>query len=98
MQQTKEPKMMNTITIDSQLYMAAERYAAARHISVEELIERSIKQIVGFTQKTKVSYKEDMEFKKASAYLDTLSVKDFVRPVPADENGLDALIEDKYEV
>ena len=87
---------MNTITIDSQLYMAAERYAAAQHISVEELIERSIKQLVGFAQKAKASYKEDIEFKKASAYMDSLSLKDFETPVPADENGSDALIEAKY--
>ena len=50
-----------------------------------------------FLQKVqpKQKFTETAEFKEALAYVKTLKAKGG-KPIPADENGIDALVEKKY--
>lgn len=85
---------MNTIAINSNIYKGAEQYAHLHNISVTAAVEKAIS---FFLQKTQPKQKltETTEFKKALAYVKTLkAIGD--KPVPADENGLEVLVEKKY--
>lgn len=90
---------MPTITIDNSTYLQAQQYARRRNISVDKFVEETIADIVRtkpHEPKDNVPYMETEEFQKALEYMDTLTADDLTSPVPADENGLDALIEAKY--
>lgn len=88
---------MNTISINSDIYKKAEVYAKLHNISVSEAMERALTLLLGKMRHAKgKSIKETDAFKKGLAYVKTLPPKGG-RPVPANENGLDALIEMKYE-
>lgn len=87
---------MNTIAIDSNIYKGAESYAKLHNISVTAAIEKAISL---FLQKVQPKQKlmETTEFKEALAYVKSI-VPSEGKPVPADENGLDALVEQKYKL
>lgn len=84
---------MNTVTINSNVYRGAEQYANLHNISVADAVEKAI---LLFLQKVQPKQKlmETTEFKEALAYVKSI-VPSEGKNVPADENGLDALIEQK---
>ena len=84
---------MNTVTINSNVYRGAEQYANLHNISVADAVEKAI---LLFLQKVQPKQKlmETTEFKEALAYVKSI-VPSEEKPVPADENGLDALVEQK---
>lgn len=85
---------MNTVSIDSNIYKSAESYAKMHNISVTAAIEKAISL---FLQKVQPKQKllETSEFKDALSYVKTLKAKGG-KPIPAEENGLDALVSKKY--
>jgi hypothetical protein len=90
----KGETIMNTIAIDSNIYKGAESYAKLHNISVTAAIEKAISL---FLQKVQPKQKllETAEFNEALSYVKTLKAKGG-KPIPADENSLDALIDKKY--
>ena len=86
--------IMNTISIDSNIYKGAESYAKLHNISVTAAIEKAISL---FLQKVQPKQKllETAEFNDALSYVKTLKAKGG-KPIPADENSLDALVDKKY--
>ena len=82
---------MNTIVIDSNIYKGAESYAKLHNISVTAAIEKAISL---FLQKVQPKQKllETAEFNDALSYVKTLKAKGG-KPIPADENSLDALVD-----
>ena len=90
----KGDTIMNTIAIDSNIYKGAESYAKLHNISVTAAIEKAISL---FLQKVQPKQKllETAEFNDALSYVKTLKAKGG-KPIPADENSLDALVDKKY--
>ena len=90
----KGETIMNTIAIDSNIYKGAESYAKLHNISVTAAIEKAISL---FLQKVQPKQKllETAEFSDALSYVKTLKAKGG-KPIPADENSLDALVDKKY--
>lgn len=90
----KGDAIMNTIAIDSNIYKGAESYAKLHNISVTAAIEKAISL---FLQKVQPKQKllETAEFNEALSYVKTLKAKGG-KPIPADENSLDALVDKKY--
>ena len=86
--------IMNTIVIDSNIYKGAESYAKLHNISVTAAIEKAISM---FLQKVQPKQRllETEEFRDALSYVKTLKAKGG-KPIPADENDLDALVDKKY--
>ena len=84
---------MNTVAINSNVYRSAEQYANLHNISVADAVEKAI---LLFLQKVQPKQKlmETTEFKEALAHVKSI-VPSGGKPVPADESGLDALIEQK---
>lgn len=82
---------MNTIAIESNIYKGAESYAKLHNISVTAAIEKAISL---FLQKVQSKQKllETAEFNDALSYVKTLKAKGG-KPIPADENSLDALVD-----
>jgi len=80
---------MKSVAINSNVYRGAEQYANLHNISVADAVEKAI---LLFLQKVQPKQKlmETTEFKELSGKGG--------RPVPADENGLDALVEQKYKL
>ena len=90
MHSKKGDTIMNTIAIDSNIYKGAESYAKLHNISVTAAIEKAISL---FLQKVQPKQKllETAEFNDALSYVKTLKAKGG-KPIPADENSLDALL------
>ena len=86
--------IMNTIVIDSNIYKGAESYAKLHNISVTAAIEKAISM---FLQKVQPKQRllETEEFRDALSYVKTLKAKGG-KPIPTDENNLDALVDKKY--
>lgn len=80
------------MTIDSNLYAAAEFYGKLHDISVREVVENLLKKFLPQTTVAKPVVKETDE---AMAFVKSLSIKGG-RKVPAGERGIEALIETKY--
>ena len=76
------------------IYKGAESYAKLHNISVTAAIEKAISL---FLQKVQPKQKllETAEFNDALSYVKTLKAKGG-KPIPADENSLDALVDKKY--
>lgn len=89
---------MNTITIDSNIYQSVENYAKLHNISVNDVIERGVSLLLGkvFASKN-TDVKETTGFKEALAYVRTLKAQNG-KPVPENENGLEALTDLKYKL
>ncbi len=85
---------MNEVLINSNVYSGAASYAKLTNVSVSDIVEKAL---VLFLQKVQPRQKitDTSEFKEALAYVKSLKAKGG-KPVPADENGLDALVEKKY--
>ncbi len=84
---------------DPMAYMDGETYAREHYSSLEELVN---KYVVALAEKIRSRKKcpaaassEAEEYQQALAYVKSLVVKGGPS-VPADENGLDALVEKKY--
>ena len=87
---------MNTVAINSNVYRGAEQYAHLHNISVADAVEKAI---LLFLQKVQPKQKltETTEFKDALAYVKSI-VPTEEKSVPADVNGLDVLVEQKYKL
>lgn len=87
---------MNTVSINSNIYRGAEQYANMHNISVADAVEKAISL---FLQKAEPKQKisETSKFKEALAYVKSI-VPTEGKPVPADANGLDVLVEQKYKL
>ncbi len=85
---------MNTIAINSKTYQGAEQYARLHNVSVSDVVEKAVVLLLQNVQ-PKQKFTETTEFKEALAYVKTLKAKGG-NPIPADENGLEALVEKKY--
>ena len=89
---------MNTITIDSNIYQRVENYAKLHNISVNDVIERGVSLLLGKVLASKnTDVKETTGFKEALAYVRTLKAQNG-KPVPENENGLEALTDLKYKL
>ncbi|OZT03656.1 hypothetical protein [Prevotella sp. 885] len=89
---------MNTITIDSNIYQSVENYAKLHNISVNDVIERGVSLLLGKVLAPKnTDVKETTGFKEALAYVRTLKAQNG-KPVPENENGLEALTDLKYKL
>ena len=86
---------MNTIAMDSNIYKGAESYAKLHNISVTAAIEKAISLFLQKVQQPKQKLLETAEFNDALSYVKTLKAKGG-KPIPADENSLDALVDKKY--
>ena len=62
---------------------------------IDNLDETAMKSATDFAKQATQKFTETTEFKEALAYVETMVSKGG-KPVPADENGLDALVEMKY--
>lgn len=85
---------MNTVTLNRDTMKYAEEYARQHNISVSDAIERGVMLLWGNLQE-RPNVAKSVEYQNALAYVKTLKAKGG-KPVPATENGLDALIEEKY--
>lgn len=89
---------MNTITIDSNIYQSVENYAKLHNITVNDVIERGVSLLLGKVLAPKnTNVKETTGFKEALAYVRTLKAQNG-KPVPENENGLEALTDLKYKL
>lgn len=89
---------MNTITIDSNIYQSVENYAKLHNISVNDVIERGVSLLLGKVLAPRnTDVKETTGFKEALAYVRTLKAQNG-KPVPENENGLEALTDLKYKL
>lgn len=89
---------MNTITIDSNIHQSVENYAKLHNISVNDVIERGVSLLLGKVLASKnTDVKETTGFKEALAYVRTLKAQNG-KPVPENENGLEALTDLKYKL
>ena len=89
---------MNTITIDSNIYQSVENYAKLHNVSVNDVIERGVSLLLGKVLAPKnTDVKETTGFKEALAYVRTLKAQNG-KPVPENENGLEALTDLKYKL
>ncbi len=85
---------MNTVTLNRDTMKYAEEYARQHNISVSDAIERGVMLLWGKLQE-RPNVAKSVEYQNALAYVKTLKAKGG-KPVPATENGLDTLIEEKY--
>ena len=87
---------MDTITLNNNTLKYAEIYAKQHNISVSETIEKGILLLLDKIQKPQ-EVSTSSEFKDALTYVKMLKAKGG-RPIPADENDMGALIEEKYNL
>jgi hypothetical protein len=87
---------MSTITLNNDTIKNAERYAKLHNISISDAIERGVALLLGNWHDKKDATKE-RDFQNAIAYVKTLKAKGGA-PVPANENGLETMAEEKYKL
>lgn len=87
---------MDTVAINSNIYRGAEQYARQHNMSVTDAVEKAISMFLQRVQ-PKQKMTETKEFKEALAYVTSI-VPTEGKAVPVDENGLDALVEQKYKL
>lgn len=85
---------MNTVAIDSNIYKGVEKYAKLHNITVGDVVEKGVLLLIENFQ-PKESIQKTKKFQDALAYVKTLKAKGG-KPVPSDENDLEALVEKKY--
>lgn len=85
---------MNTVIINNKTYQSAELYAKLHNVSVSDVVEKAVSLLLQKVQH-KQKYTETTEFKEALAYVKSIKAKGG-NPIPADENGLEALVTKKY--
>ena len=85
---------MNTIVVNSKTYQSAELYERLHNIGVADVVEKAVSLLLQKVQH-KQKYTETTEFKEALAYVKSIKAKGG-NPIPADENGLEALVTKKY--
>lgn len=88
---------MNTITIDSDMYRGAAEYAERYNMSVKDVVEHGIQLLIGTINNNAITESKARKLNrdKAMDFVKTLSASGG-SIVPADENGIGALIEEKY--
>ena len=72
------------------MYKGAAEYAERYNMSIKEVVEHGIQLVIG-----KIS---PNAAKRKKAKADRLSMEKAMDFVPADENGIEALIEEKYKL
>lgn len=88
---------MNTITIDSDMYKGAVEYAERYNMSIKDVVEHGIQLLIGNISNNSVAENKvrRINHDEAMNFVKTLSASGGLA-VPADENGIGALIEKKY--
>ena len=89
---------MNTVTIDSTLYKEAERFAAKNNMTMSSFFEYAVRKIITAMSSdtpTKTSH-DTLKYQQALEYMNSFVADDLTEPVPADEKGIGALVEEKY--
>ncbi|MCH5311517.1 MAG: hypothetical protein J1E57_06140 [Prevotella sp.] len=89
---------MNTITIDSALYKEAERFAAQNNMTISSFLEYAVRKMIKVmpSDTTTKSYRNTLEYQQALDYMDSFVAEDLAETVPAEEKGIDILVEQKY--
>lgn len=85
---------MDAVVLNENTIKYAEMYAKLHNISVSDAIEKGVMMLLGKLQ-SKEKFSDTAEFQDALAYVRSLKAEKG-RPVPKNDNGLDALIEMKY--
>ncbi len=93
---------MYQITInDPRAYLDGETYAKEHHSSLEEMVNEYVASLADMIRSKKqhqsVPFSQTEEFLKMLEFVKTKAAKGG-KPVPADEDGLDALVEAKYSL
>ena len=79
---------MNTVTIDSQLYNEAVRYATKERMTLSGLFELAVRRLMYVdTPQTSSKVIDRKEFQKALDYMNLLMSEEDNLSVPADEDG-----------
>lgn len=86
---------MNTITIDSNIYKGLEAYAKLHNVSIESVIEKGLTLFLG--KFVPASPRKERSLDEALALMETMMIKDG-NPVPADEDAMSTLAEEKYKL
>jgi hypothetical protein len=81
--------IMDAVVLNENTIKYAEMYAKLHNISVSDAIEKGVMMLLG------KKFSDTAEFQDALAYVRSLKAEKG-RPVPENDNGLDALIEMKY--
>ena len=93
--------MYHIVIKDPTIYQDGETYAKANHSTLEDMVNKYVASLAdkvrGKNKKTDVPFSQTDEFLNALAYVKTKAAKGG-KPVPADENGLDALVDAKYRL
>lgn len=86
---------------DPMVYLDGEIYAQENHSSLEELVNKYVASLAALIRSRKkqqtVPFSQSEEFQKAVAFVKSKAAKGG-RPVPADEDGLESLVEAKYKL
>lgn len=93
--------MYQIVINDPTVYLDGETYAKENHSSLEELVNKYVASLATLIRSRKklqeVPFTQTEEFQKALAFVKTKAAKGG-NPVPADEDGLEALVEAKYKL
>ncbi len=85
---------------DPLVYLDGETYARENHSSLEELVNKYVASLANMIRAKRkphaVPFTQTDEFLNALSLVKTMAARGD-RPVPADENGLEALVELKYK-
>ena len=89
--------MTHTVTIDQRYYESAMAYAKLHDISMTSVVEQGLPLLFNQykTKNASKSIAKHTDWEAAMSYIKTLSAHGRT-PVPADEKGIDALIDTKY--
>lgn len=86
---------------DPKVYLDGEAYARNNNSSLSEMVNRYVASLAAKLRSSKkhqkVALDKTEDFQNAMNYVKSLSAKEG-GTVPADENGLDALVEKKYKL
>lgn len=86
---------------DSKVYLEGEAYARNNNSSLSEMVNRYVASLAAKLRSSKkhqkVALDNTEDFQNAMNYVKSLVAKEG-GTVPADENGLDALVERKYKL
>ncbi len=83
---------MNTINITSSTYNGIVRYAKMHDMSMEETVEKALKQ---FINSIHIEDKNNESLEAAYTFIDTIPAKG-TNAVPNEERGIEVLIDKKY--
>ena len=87
--------MMNTVTINGDVYQNAQMYARQHNISIEEVVEKGISLLMEKIR-SRSARNRSSELEHAMAFMDTIMMKKGGTPIPSDEDGKGIVAKMKY--